>query len=211
MGRVKKAKNKSKGRLQDKPKGKPKGKPKVKLQVKPAVEDQATPTNKPEDKPTPPKTPSPQETRSKRTPYKGVLLPHPGELRFAPPPPPPSPPATSPLAAEPSELGGRPEDTPLHRYQQRHRKRGGIEQSIMIRRRLEDEMRKRQEEERQEEEEENRIRTARVARAAILPLPGPRICRFCGVTFDPRANNACPNHQSKKIVTMSFVYLLSIS
>lgn len=200
MGRAKKAKNKSKGR----PKDKPKGKPKVKLQVKPAVEDQAAPANKPEDKPILPKTPSPQETRSKRTPYKGVLLPHPGELRFAPPPP--SPPATSPLAAEPSELGGRSEDTPLHRYQQRHRKRGGIEQSIMIRRRLEDEMRKRQdEEERQEEEEENRIRTARVAQAAIIPLPGPRICRFCGVTFDPRANNACPNHQSKEIACCLFV------
>ncbi|KAI8958487.1 hypothetical protein F5Y11DRAFT_336161 [Daldinia sp. FL1419] len=66
---------------------------------------------------------------------------------------------------------------------------------------MKSEMRKKLEEaeRREEEEEEEEEAKTKATQAANLPPPGPQVCRFCGVTFDPKANSACPNRQSKKI------------
>ncbi|KAI1469648.1 uncharacterized protein F4812DRAFT_419821 [Daldinia caldariorum] len=191
-----KTKVKSKGKSNSSSKGVSKDEPKTKVKVKDSPQDEPA-IAKSEDKlPVSPEAPVPQEARRKRTPYKGVPLPHPGESRLAAPPPPiiPSQPITSPSVSETPGLNIGTDNYPSGRGQQLHRKRGGTAQAILMRRRREMKMKRwlEQQAKKEREEEENQTKAAQ---AADIPPPGPRVCRFCGVTFDPGANNACPKHQ----------------
>ncbi|KAI1802672.1 hypothetical protein F4811DRAFT_528478 [Daldinia bambusicola] len=206
MARATKASSTRKGETENESKGKSRGKskgksigiskdnPKRKPRVKDSPQDEPTVVVS-EDKPTSSEPPLPKETRRKRTPYKGVPLPHPGESRLAvPTPTTPSEPITSSSVPETPGLDQGTDDYPFDRGQQTHRRRGGSEQSIVMRRRREMRMKSwlEQRAKQEREEEENQIKAAQ---AADIPPPGPRVCRFCGGTFDPGANNACPKHQ----------------